>query len=185
VSEWTIVVPVKGTPAAKSRLGASPALAEAIALDTVEAALAVAPVIVVTPVAARFEALGATVVSDPGGGLAAAIDAGIAAASGSVAVLLGDLPALRPEELRAALDAAAAHARAFVADSEGTGTALITSTTDHAPAFGAGSAQRHRDAGYVELDVPSDSGLRSDVDTVEQLAALAGRVGDRTRTQLL
>ena len=184
MSQWTIVVPVKGTPAAKSRLSASPALAEAIALDTVEAALAVAPVIVVTPNAAPFEAFGVTVVGDPGEGLAAAINAGIAAATGNVAVLLGDLPALRPEELRAALGAAAAHPRAFVPDSEGTGTALIASTTDHAPAFGAGSAQRHRDAGYVELEVPADSGLRSDVDTAEQLAALADRVGRRTRFQL-
>jgi len=184
VSQWTIVVPVKGTPAAKSRLGASPALAEAIALDTVEAALAVAPVIVVTPVAAPFEALGATVIADPGGGLAAAIDAGIAAAHGHVAVLLGDLPALRPEELSVALDAATAHARAFVPDSEGAGTALITSTTDHAAAFGEGSAQRHREAGYVELEVDPQSGLRSDVDTLEQLAALVGRLGKRTTAQL-
>ena len=184
LSQWTIVVPVKGTVAAKSRLAATAELALAIALDTVEAALAVAPVIVVTPAAAPFAALGARVVADPGGGLSAAIDTGIAVAQGNIAVLLGDLPALRPEELQTALDAAAAHPRAFVPDADGTGTVLITSTTDHASAFGAGSAQRHREAGYVELDLPADSGLRSDVDTAEQLERLRGRLGKRTTAQL-
>ena len=184
LSQWTIVIPVKGTPGAKSRLGAGPALAEAIALDTVEAALAVAAVIVVTPSGREFEALGARVVADPGGGLAAAVEVGIASARGNVAVLLGDLPALQAADLRAALDAASTQKRSFVPDREGTGTVLIASTTDHAAAFGEGSAQRHRDAGYVELDVDPDSALRSDVDTVEQLERLGTRVGKRTTAQL-
>ena len=181
--EWTIVIPVKGTDAAKSRLGATRELARAIAQDTVDAALQVAPVIVVTA-AAPTDFPGTRVVPDPGLGLAAAVGAGIAAASGPVAVLLGDLPALRPEELRSALLAASTLDRAFVADAEGTGTSLITSVADHAAAFGEGSAQRHRDAGYVELDVEPGSGLRSDVDTPDQLERLRERVGPRTRSQL-
>jgi len=183
VREWTIVIPVKGTDAAKSRLGATRELARAIAQDTVDAALQVAPVIVVTA-ASPTDFPGARVVADPGRGLAAAVGAGIAHAGGAVAVLLGDLPALRPEELRSALVAASTLDRAFVPDAEGSGTSLITSTTDHAAAFGAGSAQRHRDAGYVELDVPPSSGLRSDVDTPDQLESLRDRVGPRTRAQL-
>ena len=175
------MIPVKGTAGAKSRLGASTALAEAIALDTIRAAVEVAPVVVVTASLADFP--GARVVGDPGTGLNAAVEAGIASIDGPVAVLLGDLPALQPAELRTALDAARAHDRAFVPDAEGTGTSLIASTTDHAPAFGAGSAQRHRDAGYERLEVSESSGLRRDVDTPDQLAALGDRVGPRTRTR--
>jgi 2-phospho-L-lactate guanylyltransferase len=181
------VIPVKGTPSAKSRLGGSAALAHAIALDTVEAALGTASVIVVTPAdnAADFEALGARVVADTGGGLSGAVATGVRAAGDvPVAVLLGDLPALLSSELSAALAEASTLDRSFVPDAEGTGTSLIASTTVHTPAFGAGSAQRHRDNGYVELDVPADSGLRSDVDTPEQLARLEGRLGLRTRNLL-
>ena len=36
LTDWTVVIPVKGTPDAKSRLGASAEMAMAIALDTVE-----------------------------------------------------------------------------------------------------------------------------------------------------
>ena len=71
LTDWTVVIPVKGTPDAKSRLGASAEMAMAIALDTVEAALMVAPVIVVTSggAAPAFATLRATVVNDAGGGL--------------------------------------------------------------------------------------------------------------------
>ena len=188
--DWTIVIPVKGTPSAKSRLGGPgdlrAARARAIALDTVEVAVSVAPVIVVTSGqhSADFEALGAAIIPEVGAGLAAAIQTGINSlpASASVAVLLGDLPALVADELRAALDAAAAHDLAFVPDREGTGTALITALvgSDHAPAFGEGSAARHAAAGYVELELDPENGLRNDVDTSEQLARLAGRTGPRT-----
>jgi 2-phospho-L-lactate guanylyltransferase len=182
-SGFTIVIPVKGTDAAKSRLGATRELARAIAQDTFEAALAVAPVIVVTAASAR-DFPGARVIADPGAGLEAAIHVGIAAASGSVAVLLGDLPALLPDELAAALRIAETHERSFVPDADGTGTTLIASTTDHAPAFGHGSASRHRAAGYVEIELSTDSGLRRDVDTREQLEGLRERVGARTRALL-
>jgi len=181
--DWTIVVPFKGTASAKSRLGGSAELALAIALDTVAAALAVAPVIVVTPVAEPFEELGAAVVADPGSGLLGAISAGLAAAGdGAAGVLLGDVPAVQPAELADALAAAARHPLAFVADADGDGTVLITAlqASDHAPAFGPGSRALHLAAGYVELDVPANSGLRRDVDTPEQLAALGTRLGPRT-----
>lgn len=180
---FTIVIPVKGTDAAKSRLGATRELARAIAQDTFEAALAVAPIIVVTAASAR-DFPGATVIADPGRGLDAAIAAGIASATGNVAVLLGDLPALLPDELSAALAIAETLERSFVPDADGTGTTLIASTTDHAPAFGAGSAARHRAAGYAEIELSRDSGLRRDVDTREQLESLHERVGPRTRALL-
>ena len=183
--EWTIVVPVKGTASAKSRLGGSPELALAIALDTVAAALEVAPVIVVTPLAEPFVVLGATVVADGRSGLSAAIRQGVnAAGDGAVAVLLGDFPAMQPAELGSALAAAGRHPLAFVPDADGTGTVLVTAlrAADHAPAFGPGSAALHRAAGYVELDVPVSAGLRRDVDTPADLAALGDRLGERTRS---
>lgn len=209
MSSWIVVVPVKGTPAAKSRFGGDAAhraaLAEAMALDTVEAVLAtpsVAHVIVVTSAqaASRFAALGARVVVDGGGGLNAAIGLGLAEAGelagagagagiteSHTAVLLGDLPALLPAELETALDVALSHDRSIVADAAGSGTTLITALRghSHAPAFGAGSAESHRAAGYTPLDIAADSGLRLDVDTSEELAALdAARLGPRTAAAL-
>lgn len=185
--DWTVVVPVKGTVASKSRLGASAELALAIALDTVEAALGAADVLVVTSpsIAASFEVLGARVVHDSGTGLAAAVEQGIAAAgAGRVAVLLGDVPALQSRELEDALELAAQHQRAFVADADAQGTVLITAlvATDHRPAFGPSSRAAHLAAGYLELDFNPDSGLRRDVDTPAQLASLADRLGPRTRS---
>jgi 2-phospho-L-lactate guanylyltransferase len=191
-TDWTVVIPVKGTADAKSRLGASASLAEAIALDTAAAVLAAmgsfgpdARVIVVTSAAAApaFAALGASIVPDPGGGLNAAIARGIAAAGdGPVAVLLGDVPALAPAELAAALSLADGHPLAMVADADGVGTVLTAALRGaaHAPAFGEGSRAAHLAAGYVELDIPLDSGLRRDVDTAEQLRALGSRLGPRT-----
>jgi 2-phospho-L-lactate guanylyltransferase len=185
VTEFTVVVPVKGTPDAKSRLGGElqAELAEALALDTVSAALAAAPVLVVTSrhAAAGFERLGARVVLDPGGGLQAAITAGLSAVQGAVGVLLGDLPSLAPEELIAALEAAGRHPLAFVPDAEGTGTAMVTMLGRAETAFGSGSRAAHAALGYVELELPLSSGLRRDVDTVEQLLALpVERLGPRT-----
>ena len=101
-------------------------------------------------------------------------------------MLLGDLPALRAAELDAALDAAALHDRAFVPDAERTGTVLITARAgiSHVPAFGPDSAARHARTGYTRLEVPPDSGLRCDVDTLDSLARLGARVGAHTLSAL-
>ena len=193
---WTVVVPVKGGPDAKSRLadrldaGARRALADALALDTLDAVLAtpsVACVVVVTgerrllPVVADDGAR-LVHVDDPGRGLGAAVRAGLDAAPGApAAVLLGDLPALRPADLDAALADAARHERAFVPDADGTGTTLLTGRSpEHLrPHFGPGSADAHREAGHAPLDAPPS--LRRDVDTAADLddAAALG-VGRRT-----
>lgn len=194
---WSVVIPVKGTRAAKSRFGGPEperlSLAHAMAMDTVEAALAAAgveDVVVVTgsPSAAEFADLGAVVVPDPGGGLDAAVVRGLDALGlgrrpRSTAVLLGDLPALTPAELAAALASASSVPRGVVADHLGTGTTLLTARAGelHAPAFGAGSFARHVQAGYEELPVSRDSGLRRDVDSSAELTALAaGALGHRT-----
>ena len=201
----SLVIPVRDAASAKSRLAAEggadadarrASLAAAIALDTVSAARAareVGELIVVGSLPERVD--GVRVIDDPGFGLLVAIGAGLAAADPAMptAVLLGDLPALQPADLDAALVAASEHHWAFVPDAEGEGTTLVVAAAGlpHSLRFGADSAEQHRDAGYVELDVPERSGLRRDVDTLEQLAALgalaasgAVLLGPRTRTLL-
>lgn len=189
-----LVIPVRGGDRGKSRLDVEQArrsaLAAAFALDTVAAARSASLVGELVVVGALTEPVdGVRVVADPGDGLLAAVAAGLAAlpAGAPSAVLLGDLPALRPVELDDALTAAARHERAFVPDAEGSGTALIVARAGvpHAPGFGADSAARHRAAGYVELSLPAGSGLRRDVDTLEQLRAAASlALGPRTRALL-
>lgn len=178
-ADWTIVVPVKGSADAKSRFGDDSRrleLAEAMALDTVEAALQVAPVLVVGGLgSAGFALLGARVLLEhEGDGLNGAIVRALSTLDGKAAVLLGDVPALRPHELEAAL-----LDNVMVPDAVGTGTTFITGRT---PAFGADSRARHAALGYRELDLPADSGLRMDVDSPEALAAIpVARLGPRTR----
>ncbi|MFI7587792.1 2-phospho-L-lactate guanylyltransferase [Spongisporangium articulatum] len=190
---WTVILPLKGGPHAKSRLHAPTGLARAIALDCLTSVLAastVARVLVVTPDAglgAEAVSLSAQVVEEPAhGGLNGAVAAGAAVAQGATAVLLGDLPALRPGDLDAALAACAAHPLAFVPDADGEGTVLLAGRRPDAlvPRFGADSAAAHRAVGAVELalDLP---GLRRDVDTPADLDAAARLgLGPRTREAL-
>jgi 2-phospho-L-lactate/phosphoenolpyruvate guanylyltransferase len=207
-SGWRVIVPVKRTVQGKSRLasfaGALRAeLAYAIALDTISAAISatgVARLFVVTDderVHEEASRLGAQVVDDVGGGLNAALRHGADAADAlgpdsPLAALQGDLPALRPADLTAALSVAGTHDRAFVSDAESTGTTLLTAASRSLfdPAFGTGSSRAHRQRGFVELHPrPAATGdgtdwpsLRRDVDTDASLreAAVIG-LGARTR----
>lgn len=187
----SLVIPVRDAASAKSRLAANggpgadarrASLAAAIALDTVSAARAartVGELIVVGSLSEPIE--GVRIIDDPGRGLLVAIGAGLAAAdpAAPTAVMLGDLPALQPADLDAALLAASEHHWAFVPDAEGAGTTLVVAAAGlpHSLRFGEGSAARHSEAGYAELTVPDHSGLRRDVDTLEQLAALGALAG--------
>ena len=197
--EWIVVVPVKGTGQAKSRFGPGDhsTLAIAMAADTVTAAMTadgVVGVLVVTTAEASgvFDDLGVFVVVQDTAGLASAVSLGVMTATAmtepgcGIAVLLGDLPALTPAELGAALNAAKEHPLAMVSDAVGDGTVLITAAdgSTHAPAFGVGSGASHRGAGYIPLEVSIDSGLRNDVDSAEGLARLSERVGAHTRLVL-
>lgn len=189
---WSVVVPFKGGPAAKSRLGLDTAqhaglppaprrqLALAFLRDTVMAVAAlkdVRRIIVVSSDQAATTALpGVMVVADPGNGLNAAISFGIECArsrdAGSpVAVLTGDLPCLRKGDLEAALELARAVPLGVVPDCQGTGSTLVTALPGMrvVPRFGVGSFQAHRHGGHVILPVAADSTVRQDVDTVADL----------------
>lgn len=94
----------------------------------------------------------------------------------NIVVLQGDLPALQTQELSEAIRAARRHARSFVADRLGSGTALLCAFhTALDPQFGPDSAARHRSSGAVEL-TGAWPGLRCDVDTPADLTA-ARRLG--------
>ena len=202
MTRWSVIVPVKPSVVGKSRLAVDAVervtLARAIALDTIAAAArcaSVERVIVVTDDVGlvlqagdipglRFvaETVSAeeALTRSPGalaGGLNGAIAVGAATAGERMprAALLGDLPALRPEDLAVALDAAAGVEHGVVADAEGTGSTLVTAGpgVSWASAFGEGSFAAHVALGFAALPVPEDSSLRRDVDTAEQLAQAA------------
>jgi 2-phospho-L-lactate guanylyltransferase len=200
VPRWSVVVPAKRLDVAKTRLrpltaGRSDAAAAhhelvlALLADTVGAAVAcpvVGSVVVVTDdpdAAGVVRALGATTVGDePDRGLNPALEHGARTVPGpAVAALSSDLPALRPAELAAALDAASGASRAFVADAHGTGTTLLTAVgTQLRPRFGPGSAEAHLTDGAVAL-AGAWPGLVRDVDTEADLrAALELGAGPRT-----
>jgi 2-phospho-L-lactate guanylyltransferase len=199
-NDWTAVIPVKRLGVAKSRLrGAVPDawhedLALAMVRDTVTAVLAcpeVTELLVVTDdpaAAAAVTALGARAVPDrPGAGLNAAMRYGadvVAGLSRRRAVLAGDLPALRPDELGAALKGSgdALTGRGFVADAEGSGTVLLAAARGVAldPRFGVGSAVAHATSGARRI-IGDWPGLRHDVDTAADLdTVLALGPGEHT-----
>ncbi|GAA1861300.1 2-phospho-L-lactate guanylyltransferase [Pseudonocardia ailaonensis] len=194
-----LVVPVKPLAAAKSRLrGAAdrgvgdPArhaeLALALALDTLDAAHAARSVseIIVVTTDVRVAALvppGLKVVTDePGTGLNAALAHGADLLEPGIrGALQADLPALRPEELDAAIEAAAG-GRAFCADARGDGTTLLLTAAGGPldPRFGPGSAAAHLASGAAALS-GALPGLRRDVDTEADLReACTLGVGPRT-----
>jgi 2-phospho-L-lactate guanylyltransferase len=205
-----LVVPVKPLTAAKSRLrgaadggvgdaGAHIRLALALAHDTVAAVLAstgVRRLLVVSSdpaVSAQFGALGVEVVPDgPLGGLNRAYAHGAALLRArdpgcAVGALQADLPALRPSELDAAVEAALhLGGRAFSPDADGTGTTFLLAAPGHDldPRFGPDSARLHEKSGARPLE-GGWPGLRRDVDTPADLdLAVALGVGEHTRAVL-
>ncbi len=103
----------------------------------------------------------------------------------TVGALQADLPALRQEELAAALEAARG-GRAFVADHQGTGTTLLLAAQGQRldPHFGIGSAAAHAASGALAITAPLES-LRCDVDTIEDLiVAHAWGLGKHTASAL-
>ncbi|MCM3887220.1 2-phospho-L-lactate guanylyltransferase [Frankia sp. R82] len=210
---WTVLLPLKNLDRAKSRLQRPDRrrLALAMALDTVTAVLAnpsghVGAVVVVS----NDRTVGETLTRAPGTALDTRLlivadlpDQGLNPAlrhgarqarrhwpDRPVAAMSADLPALRPAELYRALTAAAAHDRAVLADTAGSGTVLLTTMPgiDLAPRFGPDSNADHRRSGAVDLTTVLGAavrGLRRDVDTIADLAeALRLGVGPHTAVAL-
>ena len=200
---FAVLVPVKPPAFAKSRLrdlgdDARRDLATAFAVDTVTAAAAcplVDRVLVVTDdheLARGLAELGVDVIPD---GTSDDLNGTLALAAAEMhrrrpdlrlVALCADLPALRPEELAAALAAAPEDVMAFVADADGLGTtAVVAPSLDlFRPAFGPASRQRHLDAGAHEVDGVDVPTLRRDVDDRDDLVE-ALRLGVGRSTSLV
>jgi len=195
------ILPVKSFARAKQRLGEAvdgsdrERLAAAMVADVL-AALAAVPqiddVIVVTaePLAAEAaERAGAAVVDDPdeaGQSAAACRGIDVALARGAQRALLvpGDCPAVDAGEVATLLGRATGEPSVvIVPDRHGTGTnaLLIIPPSAVAPSFGTGSFARHAaraHAAGATVKVCTVPSLGLDVDTPDDLAAMAGRFAD-------
>lgn len=191
------MIPVRDASRAKTRLVAPQGvehaeLVRAMARDVVEAVTgAGAQVVLVTddPVLAALGDARVSIVPDPaldgaGGGLGAAIDAGLStvAAGNPAAVLLGDVACLGAEDVVELLREAAALGRpggpdepatVFVRDATGTGTTLLAGVRGALrPRFGDDSASAHA---QVAVEIGAHIlRARRDVDTADDLADAVG-----------
>jgi 2-phospho-L-lactate/phosphoenolpyruvate guanylyltransferase len=185
------LVPVKALAEAKGRL--APAVGPlqrrllAIAMfEDVVAALQAVPAlaapVVVSPdreVWRRADAMGCRVVEEPPGpgDLNGALSAAARRVSNGspLLVVAADLPLASPAGLERVLAAARAPV-AVVPSADGGGTNVLAwrDPASFAPSFGPDSAARHLAvAGAVRVEEP---GLSRDVDTLEDLEAVAGRL---------
>ena len=195
---FVVLVPVKPPAVGKSRLAGigddeRRELAAAFALDTVEACRGAALVSEVLGIAddagfaRELNAIGCASIPD---GTSDDLNGTLRLAAAEArrrwpdlvpVALLGDVPALMPEELDEALGGLTAGEAAFVKDADGFGTTLYTAAyDDFDPRFGAGSAAAHA---AVARPVPGElAGLRRDVDDLVSLReAWELGVGPRTR----
>jgi 2-phospho-L-lactate guanylyltransferase len=186
----TIVVPFRGSDP-KQRLAvddsARHALADAMLADVIAAGVAVGDVIVVAPAATHVPSAARHVV-DPRRGQGAAVEAGLAAATaaglpGPYLVVNADLPCADPRDLLALAGAVSGEDLALVAASDGTTNALAFADASlFEPLYGPGSAERFAALGpSTLLDAPN---LANDVDTLDDLARLQGRLREHTRRVL-
>jgi 2-phospho-L-lactate guanylyltransferase len=200
------LVPVKALASSKSRLLATGGrdavrrLSLAMMADVIEALREVpglAPIAVVTPdpeVASAAEREGARALLRDDPGLNASIEAAgaeLAPEPGAgLLVVLGDVAALSPADVRRLLEAGREAGVVLAPSRDGGTSALLRIPRDAIPArFGPGSAKRHREealragVGYRELTLPS---LAIDVDVAEDARAILAcpTLGRRTRAAL-
>lgn len=186
-SGWWVVIPLKDIRKAKSRFASTPSMRRALVLamahDTLRAVTATDGVRGVVVVGECLRDLSSFVehgveVFECGGGLNESIQAGGSWvrsrwANAPIAVLPADLPYLAHTELEAALVRAGSYRLTVVADRVGRGSTLTTAAagTDLNPQYGMDSLDRHQALGAECLNFPLWSGLRRDVDVVEDLSA--------------
>jgi 2-phospho-L-lactate guanylyltransferase len=162
----TIVIPFR--PNGKERLApAAPGLAEAMLLDVLAACEPVAP----------------TVIAGGDGGQGPAVQEVLVGLEGPVAIVNADLPCVRPEDVKRLLAAIPEDGLALVEAADGTTNALALSSADvFQPLYGPGSAERFRAA--APSRTLAIENLADDVDTPDDLARLAERLGPSTRAAL-
>src|SRR5215472_9145942 len=191
----TVVIPFAGAEG-KTRLHSSTrirrALARAMFCDVLAACLPVGRTRVVTPdeeAADEAREAGAEVVTDPGGGQGAAVQAGLEGVEpGRILVVNADVPCVVPHDLRSLLAATPAGALALVEALDGTTNALsLPAAAAFAPLYGPSSSDRFS-AHAASLGMEAVSivlpNLADDVDTMEDLTRLQLRAGPRTQACL-
>jgi 2-phospho-L-lactate guanylyltransferase (CobY/MobA/RfbA family) len=160
--------------------------------DVLEACAAVGETALVTgdEEACRLaDELGVSVVDDPGGGEGAAVAAAIATVpEGPVVVVSADLPCATPRDLLSLLGATPPGGLALVRAGDGTANAVALAAPQlHAPVYGPGSAERFFRLALslgVSAALAEIPNLADDVDSVDDLERVEGRVGERTRRVL-
>ena len=168
-----VVVPFRG-PDAKSRLGSHAAdLAAAMLADVLEAA----------------EAVGPTTVARAAGGQGSAVAAELAQLPDApVLIVNADLPCTTPRDLLALLGSAPTDGIALVEARDGTTNALaVSSPRQFAALYGPGSASRfteHARRLGIDCATVAIPNLVDDVDTLDDLLRLEGRVGRHTTAAL-
>ncbi len=162
-------------------------LAEAMLADVLAAAVAVGPVLVVSPQEIALPE-GATHVPDPQHGQGAAVRAALDAAAasglaGPYLVVNADLPCVTTRDLLALVGAVPDGGLALVAAADGTTNALALSDERlFEPVYGPGSAERF--SALAEARVLDSPNLMDDVDAPGDLARLGARLGEHTRRVL-
>jgi 2-phospho-L-lactate/phosphoenolpyruvate guanylyltransferase len=191
----TLVIPFAGIEG-KTRLHASNRVRREVSLamlgDVLAAARRVGEIRLVTEDdagAGLGREAGAEVVSDPGGGQGAAVQAALAGVEpGAIVIANADLPCVVPDDFRALLAATPAGGVALVEATDGTTNALsIPAPEVFAPLYGPDSARRYlahaRELGLeaVSAAIPN---LADDVDTLDDLQRLHLRLGPRSQMSL-
>jgi 2-phospho-L-lactate guanylyltransferase len=162
-------------------------LAAAMLADVVDAALALGPVLVVASDVPELPE-GVELVPDPHHGQGAAVRAGLDVAverlfPAPYVIVNADLPCATARDLLALAGAVPEGGLALAAAADGTTNALALSEERlFEPLYGPGSADRFAALAETRaLDAPN---LHDDVDTLEDLARVAARVGEHTRRLL-
>jgi 2-phospho-L-lactate guanylyltransferase len=194
-----ILIPVKSLDAAKRRLAESLApedrrrLGLAMLADVLRASEKWSARWIVTSdpdAEAVGLAFGCALVRDPGGGLNEAIRAGaaqaIAAGADPLLILQSDVPLVSSHEISSIFGAEAQ--MVIVPSGDGGTSALLTRPPlAISPAFGPGSAERHRraaEAAGLESRRMDLASLVLDVDTPEDLRSLAAASSERESVRL-